>query len=200
MRARGILTSAIFTLAAGIATHTSLVSADPEVAAAARSYVENNAQEWLNNPLIARAIIAQNEIHESLAQTDIDAKDQQWRRESVDGNGPLIDQVLSNELSKYLSSVQEDSEGLITEVFIMDNKGLNVGQSDLTSDYWQGDEAKWQKTFLVGPETVFVDDVEMDESTQRYQTQVSYSITDPNSGDVIGAVTIGIDAEGLLML
>ena len=70
----------------------------------------------------------------------------------------------------------------------------------MTSDYWQGDDAKWQKTYQVGPHAVFVDEVEQDESTQRYQTQVSVSIADPVTGEVIGAVTIGIDAEGLLML
>jgi hypothetical protein len=46
---------------------------------------------------------------------------------------------------------------MITEMFVMDAKGLNVGQSDVTSDYWQGDEAKWQKTYGAGPGVVFVD-------------------------------------------
>ena len=79
----------------------------------------------------------------------------------------------------------------------MDNKGLNVGQSDVTSDYWQGDEAKWKKTFLVGPDAVFIDKVEEDESTQQFQSQVSLSIVDPTTKNVIGAVTIGIDVEVL---
>ena len=78
----------------------------------------------------------------------------------------------------------------------MDNKGLNVGQSDVTSDYWQGDEAKWQKTFSVGPTAVFVDKVEKDESTQKFQTQVSISIVD--GGAAIGAVTVGLDVEMLM--
>ena len=79
----------------------------------------------------------------------------------------------------------------------MDNKGLNVGQSDVTSDYWQGDEAKWKKTFLVGPNAVFIDKVEEDESTQQFQSQVSLSIVDPATNIVIGAITIGIDVEVL---
>jgi uncharacterized phage infection (PIP) family protein YhgE len=33
---------------------------------------------------------------------------------------------------------------------VKDNKGLNVGQSDVTSDYWQGDEAKWKKSYKMG--------------------------------------------------
>jgi hypothetical protein len=80
----------------------------------------------------------------------------------------------------------------------MDNKGLNVGQSDVTSDYWQGDEAKWQKTYSVGPAAVFVDKIEQDESTQKFQTQVSISVVDPAGGAVIGAVTVGLDVEMLM--
>ena len=64
--------------------------------------------------------------NESLVQGDIDSLDKQWRAESVSGSGDLIDSVVSNELSAYLQGVCEDSQGLITEVFIMDNRGLNV--------------------------------------------------------------------------
>lgn len=182
------------------ATFVTPAVADPEIEAAARIYLEDHAQSWLGNPLIVKAIKAQNAQHASIDQSGIDSLDKQWRSESESGSGPLIDEVMGNELSTFLQSVREDSEGLLTEVFVMDANGLNVGQSDLTSDFWQGDEAKWQKTYQVGPNTLFVDDVELDDSSQRYQAQMSYSITDPATGKVIGAVTIGIDAEGLLML
>ena len=79
----------------------------------------------------------------------------------------------------------------------MDDKGLNVAQSSVTSDYWQGDEAKWQKTFQAGPNAYHIGDVEEDESTQMFQSQVSYAITDPASGKVIGAITVGVNVEEL---
>ena len=75
----------------------------------------------------------------------------------------------------------------------MDGKGLNVGQSDVTSDYWQGDEDKWQKTFLAGAGAVHVSEVEFDESSQTYQSQFSMPIVDPATSTVIGAVTVGVD-------
>ena len=70
----------------------------------------------------------------------------------------------------------------------MDMKGLNVGQSDVTSDYWQGDEAKWQKTYGVGPSAVLIDEVEFDDSSQTYQSQVSIAVV---------AVTVGVNVEML---
>ena len=194
----------INTLATGCLLLTTLVSssmllADPEIEAAAQVFAEQSVSRWLADPVIISAIRVQNSEHAQLQQAQIDALDTQWRAESGDASGPLITKVTTNQLSAFLKDIKNDGQGLVTEIFVMDNKGLNVGQSDITSDFWQGDEAKWQKTFQAAPKTMFVDEVEMDDSTQRFQTQISIAITDPDTGENIGAVTIGVDAEGLLM-
>jgi hypothetical protein len=44
-----------------------------------------------------------------------------------------------------------------------------------------------------------VDDVEQDSSTQKFQVQASMTVVDPASGQPIGVVTVGLDAEGLMM-
>ncbi|MFT4727559.1 MAG: hypothetical protein ACI9UN_002056 [Granulosicoccus sp.] len=173
--------------------------ADPKIIAAAELFAERTVSTWLTDPMIVTAIKVQNAQNAGLSQADIDALDKQWRAESKDSQGPLISKLIQNSLSEFLRGVKDEGEGLMTEIFIMDDKGLNVGQSDITSDFWQGDEAKWQKTFSAAPKSMFVDEVEMDESTQRFQTQVSIAITDPDTGKNIGAVTIGVDAENLLM-
>jgi len=49
----------------------------------------------------------------------------------------------------------------------------------------------------VGADAVFVDDVEMDESTQQLQSQVSFPIVDPASHQVIGAITFGVNLDML---
>lgn len=180
-------------------TASTMAVADPEIEAAAQVFAEQSVSSWLGDPVIINAIRVQNTEHADLQQTQIDSLDQQWRAESEDAAGPLIDKITGNELSMFLKDVKDSEQGLVTEIFIMDNKGLNVGQSDITSDFWQGDEAKWQKTFQAAPKAMFVDDVEMDDSTQRFQTQINIAITDPETGKNIGAVTIGVDAEGLLM-
>ncbi len=110
----------------------------------------------------------------------------------------MIDDLLGRPASKRLMQIKADGAGIFTEIFVMDNKGLNVAQSDVTSDYWQGDEAKWKKTYQAGPDSVFIDEVEFDESTQTYQSQVSLPITDPESGEAIGAITVGINVELLM--
>ena len=107
----------------------------------------------------------------------------------------MIDEVLSNALSGFLKNQQAASNGLYTEIFVMDNKGLNVGQSDITSDYWQGDEAKWKKTYLAGTDAVHIGKVKKDESTQKFQSQLSLPIV--VAGKNIGAITIGVNFDEL---
>lgn len=159
--------------------------------------VSQKLHKAFDDPVIVMAVKAQNEHNTSLSQAEIDTMDKQWRTEAKQGNGPLIDKVLANEVSKVLHAFKEQGAGLYSEVFVMDNKGLNVGQSDVTSDYWQGDEAKWQKTFGAGSGTAFIDDVEFDESSQTYQSQVSITLLDPQTRVAIGAVTVGVNVDAL---
>ncbi|URK87756.1 hypothetical protein LP421_07950 [Rhizobium sp. RCAM05350] len=110
---------------------------------------------------------------------------------------PLIDTVIGSPLSKFLKEKQVASGGVITEIFVIDAKGLSIGESEVSSDYWQGDELKWQKTYLVGSSTLFVDAAEKDESTQTLQSQASLTVSDPQTGQPIGAITIGINLDAL---
>ncbi len=162
------------------------------------AYARDELANWLSDPALIAAINAQNVAHADLNEDAVIALDQQWRAEAGNGGGPLIEKLLTSSVSKWLLAQQEATAGFVTEVFIMDNKGLNVAQSVETSDYWQGDEAKWQETYLVGPDALHISEVEFDDSTGFYQSQASLSITDPATGEVIGAVTFGINVQNLM--
>ncbi len=164
---------------------------------AVKDYATANIMPWISDSAVVAAIKAQNEANSGLTQADIDALDEQWRAGVDGGDTTLIDTTLSNSLSGFLRDKQMASNGIITEIFVMDSKGLNVGQSDVTSDYWQGDEGKWKRTYGSGDSAaVFVDEAEKDESTQMLQSQISMTIAD-QSGAPIGAITIGINLNAL---
>ena len=162
------------------------------------AYARDELANWLTNPELIAAIQAQNAAHADLSEDGVIALDQQWRAEAGDGGGPLIEKLLSGSVSDWLLDQQLATSGFVTEVFVMDNKGLNVAQSVETSDYWQGDEAKWQETYSVGPDALHISEVEFDDSTGFYQSQASLAITDPATGAVIGAVTFGINVQNLM--
>lgn len=159
-------------------------------------YLRTRIAVWIDDPLIIEAIIAQNQAHADLSDAEIDALDKQWRAEVDSGRRGLLRNVLDTPLSRLLKQKQAQSNGLITEIFVVDNKGLNVGQSDVTTDYWQGDEAKFLRTFGVGRGAIFVDKPEIDQSTGLQQAQGSMTIIDAE-GKPIGAVTVGVDLHGL---
>lgn len=168
-------------------------AASEEFEAHLRSLATSELAGWATDPAIVAAVRAQNAAHALLTQAQIESMDAAWRAEIGAADAPTIGALLSRPESSWLKERKAAAGGLITEVFVMDNRGLNVAQSDTTSDYWQGDEAKWQETFRAGPGATHVSDVELDESTQTYQSQVSLTIVDPASGAAIGAITFGID-------
>ncbi len=158
-----------------------------------RDLAKTKISSWLGSPSVVAAIKAQNNEHKDLTEAKIATLDKKWRAETNASSRPMIDGVLGNPLSSFLKSKKDESEGLFTEIFVMDNKGLNVGQSDVTSDYWQGDEAKWQKTYSMGADALHIGKVKEDESTQTFQSQVSLPVVDPKDGTVIGAITVGVN-------
>ena len=162
-----------------------------------RDLVASKLRSIADDPAVIAAVMAQNAENDGVTPADIDRLDKQWRAETESAEKPLIARTVQSPLSAHLKQVREQAEGLITEIIVMDNKGLNVGVSDVTSDYWQGDEDKWAKTFAVGPDAVFIDEIELDESTQTLQSQVSLSVVDPATHAVIGAITFGVDMEAL---
>ena len=75
----------------------------------------------------------------------------------------------------------------------MDNQGANVAMTNRTSDYWQGDEAKFKKSFNGGKGGIFIDEVEFDLSCMAFLIQISVPVMDGDKA--IGAITFGIDAD-----
>lgn len=162
------------------------------------AYLETEIRDWAQSQILVDAINAQNAQTSGYDQGMIDQLDQAWRAEIGTPSMPTITAVLENSAADFLRSQVAASGGRVTEVFIMDAQGLNVAASSTTSDMWQGDEAKHSMTYSVGPDAVHFGDIELDESTQSYQGQISLTITDPATGLAIGAMTIGIDAESLI--
>ena len=159
-----------------------------------QKYVDSNIRGWLASEELHRAVYQQNLKHMGLTAADISNLDQQWRAERRVGGGDLVSSRMINPLSSFLRGIKAASNGVITEIFVMDNKGLNVGQTNGTGDYMQGDEAKWKETYLVSNIAVFIDEVEEEDGINISQTSLTVS---RGNGYRLGAVTIGINVDAL---
>ena len=141
--------------------------------------------------VFVKAVEAQNAKKVSL--TEIQAIDKKWM--AAEEKMPIQTELQSNACAKELAKIVEKHQGL-NESFVMDDQGANVCMSGLTSDYWQGDEAKWQKSFADGKGGVDAGKVSFDKSANLNLQQVSLPILGKN-GKVIGAVTWGIVVDKL---
>lgn len=159
------------------------------------AYVENNARAWFDTGDIQAAIRISNDAHAGMSEGDILALDQRWRAEVGQANAPMIEGIAASAVSETLRALLDDAGGMVTEIILMDNRGMNVAVSSVTSDFWQGDEDKYLQTYAKGAGGMHVSEVEFDESSQTYQVQVSFSISDVTTGAPIGAVTVGLNAE-----
>jgi hypothetical protein len=140
------------------------------------------------DPVIVGAVKAENAKGKTL--DDIKAMDEKWKNTA--GVADFMKALMESECGKHIREIQK-SQPYFAEIFVMDNQGANVAMTDKTSDYWQGDEAKFQKSFNNGAGAVFVDEVEFDESAQGYLVQVSVPVKDGDN--TIGAITFGIDVD-----
>lgn len=188
-----IMKSHTLTFAAFVATIATFgQAAEPQ--ADMVDYVNGSVRGWFAGADVQAAISASNAAHAGMSESDLVALDKKWRAEIGKSPAPTINPVLNSAVSEMLRGHVAESQGAITEIILMDNRGMNVAVSAVTSDFWQGDEAKYQETFPAGADAVHVGDIELDESSQTYQVQVSFVVSDAN-GMPVGAVTVGLNAE-----
>lgn len=162
-----------------------------------QTVIDTHVQPLLADPALIAAIRAQNAQTGGFSDAQVSDLDARWMSEIGAAEIPTIAPVWHNATADILRARVDASAGLIQEVLLMDARGLNVAVSHVTSDYWQGDEAKYLETFPLGAAAVHVGEIEFDESSQMYMQQLSVSVPDPDTGAPIGALTLGLNAEML---
>lgn len=181
-----------------LAAATPAVAAEPapDLAALVGDRLIADLRAIVANDVVSLSVEAQNRRWAELGEAGILKLDDQWKAERETADKPLIAATLSSPLSTYLIRTQARALGLYAEIFVMDRNGLNVGQSSVTSDFWQGDEAKFQKSFGAGPGTVFLDEPEWDGELGIWRAQVSLTLAD-EAGAPIGAATFELNLTEL---
>lgn len=179
-------------------TQTALLerlAADIDTSGKANSVVKELVKAKLlpltSNPVLVAEAKAQN--GKKVEIEAIRKIDDEWK--AKDGDVPLHDELMANTTAKELDRLLKDIPEVV-ECFVMDNQGANVGQINNTSDYWQGDEPKWEKSFNGGKGGVDIGKKEIDESTGLAQQQISLPLIDTD-GAVVGAITFGTSCHCL---
>lgn len=148
-------------------------------------------EELAKDPVIVSAVQSTALEHEGITQEEITRLDNQWR--ATEGVSEFINQFLTNETADVLIKFQE-KEGDFPEIFVTDVYGLNVGQTNKTTDYYQADEGWWVKAYNSGDGKSYYGDIEYDESARAWSTPLYVPVRAGN-GEVIGVVKALLDAS-----
>ena len=138
------------------------------------------AQAAASDVDVVKAVTESNAKAESLQ--DVQKKDAIWSAQKA---YPLRKMVVGRPCSIKLRRLVADDPAIV-EAFAMDDRGALVCSTVETSDYWQGDEPKWIRTYQQGRD-VFMDEPALDASTGVYAVQVSVAMAEADKR--IGALT-----------
>jgi len=153
-----------------------------------KNLAETVLAEIGTDSVIVSAVKAENAKKKTLEK--IKEIDEKWS--NTIGVDDFMDAMMSSACSERLNQIKKRND-YYEEIFVTDDQGANVAMTDKTSDYWQGDEAKFIKCFKGGTGEIFISDVSFDDSTQSYLTQVSVPVMDGDTA--IGVIVFGINID-----
>jgi len=144
---------------------------------------------FTQNAIFIQAIQEQNRQNQSL--DNIKVIDEEWKN----GTSPLIEELQNSKAGKYLKNIIIQQADVYNEAFLTDAQGANVAAYPTTSDYWQGDEAKFTDAFAEGKGQTYIGGVEFDDSTQTNAVQISVPVM--YAEKAIGVFVIGVKVSEL---
>lgn len=138
-------------------------------------------QVKLQDEAILDAVRASNERHRGISLPEIEALDRQWRTSGDEIMAKLTDSKCNNQLKLF----QDTFKGF-AEIFVADAHGLNVCQTNKTTDYYQADEDWWVRVFETG-KVYRLPSLEFDESAGVFAVPVYLPVKEPTTGKVVAA-------------
>lgn len=153
-------------------------------------------QEAAGDENVVQAVREKNDSDRSLSLVDIRKIDEAWQSswtqpaEATKDIRAFIAQFMTNSAAQTLLNFQ-NAHPEFKEIFVADAYGLNVGQTDKTSDYYQADEAWWVNSYNGGKGMVAHGAIEFDKSAQTEAISLYVPVMD--GGKAIGVIKAVMD-------
>lgn len=143
-------------------------------------------ESWTKEKVVADAVRKQNAKKVPLA--DVQKIDAEWIAGKADA---AVREATTGACADRLRALvaQDKRYG---ETFVTDANGAIVCATSRTTDYWQGDEAKWTRAFKEG---LFIDRPKLDDSAKARLAQISLPVVE--GGKTVGVLTVGVDVAKL---
>lgn len=137
----------------------------------------------LRNSAILEALEIANTERESLTLEDILELDHRWQ--NAPAGSPFIRENIDAACSDVLKRFQQAYPEYV-EIFVTDRRGLNVCQTNKTTDYYQADEEWWIRTNEATENVPIIAPLDHDQSAGTYAVPVYLPVSDRDRKRMIG--------------
>jgi hypothetical protein len=145
-------------------------------------------------PDVRQAAAAGNKAaYDQPAVLEMDRKWQADHTTTADQSG-----LLRSSASQFLSDIV-GHDSIYREILVTDRHGRLVAASNVTSDYFQGDEDWWRESFDNGRGRIVVSDVRRDQSAGVYAFDISVPVPAPAGEELAGVMKIVADSREMLV-
>lgn len=129
----------------------------------------------------------------------IDKRDTEWTSAQNDSISPFMRTIINNQPSDQLREISNSENTLFNgqvygEIFITNEYGANVAETDKTTDYKQSDETWWQEAKKNG---VYIGGIEYDASSKNISFPVAKRIDDAN-GNFLGVAKAVVNVKQII--
>jgi hypothetical protein len=153
-------------------------------------------KELAEDPLIIKTIRESNVKNKYISLKEIMRLNKRWI--AAEGIDEFIKGFIANQCAQRLIEFQEAHDGY-SEIFISDEKGLVVGATNKTSDYYQAGEDWWVKGYNEGRGKYFYGEIEYDENAMSEAIPIYVPIIDLDTKRAIGVMKVIIDIIAIKM-
>lgn len=155
-------------------------------------------ERWKHLPKLEMLLKEHNLKSHRFSKQEVEERDKKWMQAFMQNDFSYSIDLVDQALSAQLREIKKQSQDMITEIIVTDARGLNVAISDMTSDYWQGDEEKFTEVFSKPANTMHFGEISYDESTKRFQLQLSVPLYTEEKFEPLGVMVFGVDVEKVL--
>jgi hypothetical protein len=158
---------------------------------AVRNLVSQHLKRWRRDPdllaVLNAAAASPAPSPDSLRQADA-----RWLAEQSSTTRSMINGLIGSPLSNELRMAVLDQPDLFVELFLSDRYGRLAAASDITSDYFQGDETKFLDSRALPEGDVLIEPIDYDASTRQFSVKVSGPVYGGTPRSFIGVLTFGL--------
>ncbi|MCG8589222.1 MAG: hypothetical protein MJE66_08020 [Proteobacteria bacterium] len=137
-------------------------------------------QTKLQDEVVIAALHGANERDRQRTRADLLKADERWVREN---GGAFAESLVQERCSVSLRHLQQSLPGF-AEIFVTNNRGVNVCQTNKTSDYYQADEGWWTQTW--DEREAWHGGLEHDASADVIGVALYLPVVDPDTGELLG--------------